>query len=101
MFGPLERDGHDLFALFDGRLLWLTELDRFLRVQRLPTWDPVPLAALGAQLAPEPKRVRALSQRTGREGDRPVAIRSDGAVVGRRGRSRGGAAQKPRGVRTR
>ena len=59
IFGALDPDGHDLFARFDGRLLWLPELDRFLRTQQLPTWDSAPLTALAGQLAPEPQRVLA------------------------------------------
>jgi pimeloyl-ACP methyl ester carboxylesterase len=59
VFGVLSPDGHDLFGRFDGRLLWLPELDRFLRAQQLPTWDPTLLAALATQLAPEPQRVLA------------------------------------------
>lgn len=38
MFGPLGEDGHALFAVAQGRLQYLTELDRFLRAQNLPTW---------------------------------------------------------------
>ena len=45
MFGPLGEDGHALFALAQGRLQYLTELDRFLRAQNLPTWTAVQLEA--------------------------------------------------------
>jgi dienelactone hydrolase len=45
MFGPLGEDGHALFALAQGRLQYLTELDRFLRLQNLPTWTAAQLEA--------------------------------------------------------
>jgi dienelactone hydrolase len=53
----LAPDGHELFARFEGRLLWLPELDRFLRARQLPTWNREPFLTLSRQLAPEPQRV--------------------------------------------
>ena len=45
MFGPLGEDGHALFALAQGRLQYLTELDSFLRAQNLPTWTVAQMEA--------------------------------------------------------
>jgi len=57
LFGPVGKDGHDLWKLFDGLMLWLPALDRFLRAQGVPTWDPRPIEATASRLTPEARRV--------------------------------------------
>jgi dienelactone hydrolase len=52
-------DGHQLWRLYEGRILWLPALDRFLRLHRLPTWAPGPLEALARRLSPPARRVLA------------------------------------------
>lgn len=59
LFGPVGKDGHQLWSLFDGRMLWLPALDQFLRAQGLPTWDPGPLDAVANRLTPQARRVLA------------------------------------------
>ncbi len=59
LFGPVGNDGHQLWSLFEGRMLWLPVLDRFLRAQGLPTWDPGPLEAAARRLNPAARRVLA------------------------------------------
>ena len=50
IYGPLKEDGHRLFNLFEGRRQWIASLDRFLRANRLPTWDMAGFEqALGAE----------------------------------------------------
>ena len=39
MFDPIGNDGHALFSLAAGRAAWLPEMDAFLRVRKLPTWQ--------------------------------------------------------------
>lgn len=48
LFPPLSMDGHQLWAVFEGRKQWLPALDRFLLARGLPTWDR---AAAEAKLA--------------------------------------------------
>ena len=45
VFDRLKEDGHELWKHFDGNLLWLPVLDRFLRAHGLPTWEAEPLDA--------------------------------------------------------
>lgn len=57
LFGPVGEDGHQLWYLFDGRMLWLPAVDQFLRAQRLPTWDPRPMEAISNRLDPQQRSV--------------------------------------------
>jgi len=57
LFGPVGEDGHTLWSRFDGLLLWLPELDRFLRAHGVPTWDPGPIEATAGRLAPSARQV--------------------------------------------
>jgi pimeloyl-ACP methyl ester carboxylesterase len=59
VLGPIGSDGHDLWWRFDGRLLWLPQLDRFLRAWQLPTWDNGPFDKLTERLNPDARRVLA------------------------------------------
>ena len=45
MFPPLKGDGHNLYAVMEGRQQWIPTLDSFLRARNLPTFDPLPLDA--------------------------------------------------------
>ena len=55
IFGDLKEDGHELWKRFDGNLLWLPALDRFLRAHRLPTWETEPMERIAERLG-EPAR---------------------------------------------
>lgn len=46
VFPRLQGDGHNLYALMDGRQQWIPTLDAFLRARNLPTYDPLPLDAV-------------------------------------------------------
>ena len=50
IFGRLNEDGHELWKRFDGNLLWLPALDRFLRTHGLPTWEAEPLERIAKRL---------------------------------------------------
>jgi dienelactone hydrolase len=50
IFGPLKDDGHELWKRFDGNLLWLPAMDRFLRAHRMPTWDAAPMEVVARGL---------------------------------------------------
>ena len=50
MFESLGKDGHEMAGTVEGALRWLPALDRFLRANRLPTYDPAPLDAAVAAL---------------------------------------------------
>lgn len=58
-FGPLKTDGHELWGAPDGRKLWLSELDRFLRAHSLPSWERAAAESLSARLPPAAGRVLA------------------------------------------
>ncbi len=51
---PLQPSGHFVFDLPQGRAHWLPHLDRFLRANNLPTWNPGQVDALmrSARLRP-------------------------------------------------
>jgi len=57
LFGPIGQDGHALWYRFDGLLLWLPELDRFLRAHGASTWDARPVEAAANRLPPAAHRV--------------------------------------------
>lgn len=43
MFEPIGEDGHMMFGNHDGMLRWIPALDRFLRANKLTTYDPAPI----------------------------------------------------------
>jgi dienelactone hydrolase len=45
MFEAIGEDGHMMFGHHDGMLRWIPALDRFLRANKLPTYDPAPIEA--------------------------------------------------------
>jgi dienelactone hydrolase len=50
MFEPIGQDGHTMFVHVDGMLRWIPALDRFLRANKLPSYDPAPLVAAVKEL---------------------------------------------------
>jgi len=46
----LNEDGHELWKRFDGNLVWLPALDRFLRAHGLPTWEAEPMQRVAKRL---------------------------------------------------
>jgi dienelactone hydrolase len=74
MFPPVGRDGHEMVHDFDGQLRWLPALDRFLRDNKLPTFDPAPITAAMAVLN-LPASVRQLLYRyEGRPTEKALAL---------------------------
>jgi pimeloyl-ACP methyl ester carboxylesterase len=57
LLGPVGEDGHTMWNRFDGLLLWLPALDRFLRAHGAPTWDPGPIESAARGLTPAARRV--------------------------------------------
>ena len=101
VFGRLKEDGHELWKRFDGNLLWLPTLDRFLRARGLPTWEAEPMEQIAKRLggpardlfrsylaAPTEKafavsRDRRLARYWSQEGDLEVARRESLAACER------------------
>jgi hypothetical protein len=71
MFEPIGEDGHDMFGHFDGMLRWIPALDRFLRANKLPTWDA---AAVAAALKGLPAARSVLARYEGRPTEKAVAV---------------------------
>ena len=74
MFEPIGDDGHNMFGHVDGMLRWIPALDRFLRANKLPTYDPAPIEAMVKALA-LPAPVRAILTRyEGRPTEKALAL---------------------------
>jgi dienelactone hydrolase len=50
MFEPIGEDGHQMFGTHDGMQRWIPALDRFLRANKLPTYDRAPIEAAVKEL---------------------------------------------------
>jgi dienelactone hydrolase len=74
MFAPVGEDGHFLAEKPEGLLLWLPALDRFLRQNKLKTYDPAPLlSAMEALNLPAPAR-QVIYRYEGRATEKALAI---------------------------
>lgn len=81
MFEPIGDDGHYMFTHIEGMLRWIPALDRFLRSNKLPTYDPAPIeAAVKALNIPAPSRP-VIARYQGRPTEKAMAVsRSNRAV---------------------
>jgi dienelactone hydrolase len=74
MFDPVGTDGHDLLAHADGMLRWLPALDRFLRANRLKTYDPAPLESAVKELGFNPVQRQWAARYHGRPTEKAMAV---------------------------
>lgn len=78
MFEPIGKDGHFMVANFDGMLRILPALDRFLRDNRLKTYDPAPIeAAFGTLRLTQDARIVA-RRYDGRQTEKVMAVSRSG-----------------------
>lgn len=74
MFDPVGTDGHDLLVHADGMLRWLPALDRFLRANRLKTFDPAPLEAAVRELGFNRVQRQWVARYYGRPTEKAMAV---------------------------
>jgi dienelactone hydrolase len=74
MFEPIGTDGHNMFTHADGMLRWIPALDRFLRANKLPTYDPAPLDALSGELGLNAQGRALLARYYGRPTDKILVM---------------------------
>jgi dienelactone hydrolase len=74
MFEAIGEDGHYMFGHYDGMLRWIPALDRFLRVNKLPTYDPAPLEAVAKELNFNASNRAVLTRYHGRPTEKALAI---------------------------
>jgi dienelactone hydrolase len=79
MFDPVGSDGHDLLGHADGLLRWLPALDRFLRANRLRTYDPAPLETALRELNLGPAMRQWAARYGGRPTEKAMAISASNA----------------------
>ncbi|HYF56796.1 MAG TPA: alpha/beta hydrolase [Salinarimonas sp.] len=81
MLPPVGADGHEMFASNDGLLRVLPAIDRYLRANRLPTYDPAPIEAALKAVNPN-GAARAVFQRyAGRPTEKALAASPAGRYV--------------------
>jgi dienelactone hydrolase len=81
MFEPIGTEGHHMFGHLDGMLRWIPALDRFLRANKLPTYDPAPIEAAVKELnLPAPVRA-VLARYQGRPTEKAMAISQSNKIV--------------------
>jgi dienelactone hydrolase len=81
MFDPIGPEGHDIFGRLDGMLRWIPVLDRFLRSQKLTTFDPDPADASLRQLDLGPSARQAVIRYAGRPTEKALAVSRSNKVV--------------------
>lgn len=81
MFDPVGTEGHDMFGHMDGMLRWIPALDRFLRAQKLPTFDPNPVDASLRQLNLGPSARQVVIRYAGRPTEKALAVSRSNRVV--------------------
>jgi dienelactone hydrolase len=74
MFEPIGEDGHYMFDHADGALRSLPALDRFLRANKLPTYDPAPIDAVAKELNFSASNRAFLARYHGRPTEKALAI---------------------------
>jgi dienelactone hydrolase len=74
MFEPIGEDGHTMFGNHDGMLRWIPALDRFLRANKLPTFDPTPLEAAIRDLGLGAQGRASLTRYNGRATEKAFAV---------------------------
>lgn len=81
MFPPIGAEGHDLFGSSDGLLRVLPALDRFLRANRLPTFDPAPIETAIRDLGLNAPARALVARYHGRATEKALAISRSGRVL--------------------
>jgi dienelactone hydrolase len=74
MFEPIGEDGHAMFVHLGGMLRWIPALDRFLRANKLPTYDPAPIAAAVRELRLAAPVRAVLTRYEGRPTEKALAL---------------------------
>ena len=74
MFEPIGEDGHMMFGNHDGMLRWIPALDRFLRANKLPTYDPAPIEAAMKELTLAASARAVLARYHGRPTEKALAV---------------------------
>ncbi len=74
MFEPIGEDGHNMFGHHDGMLRWIPALDRFLRANKLPTYDPAPVEAAAKELGLPTLARAVLTRYEGRPTEKALAL---------------------------
>jgi dienelactone hydrolase len=74
MFEPIGTDGHNMLRNPDGMLRWIPEMDRFLRVNKLKTFDQAALDEAIRKVAPEVSGRRAAARYHGRPTEKVLAV---------------------------
>jgi dienelactone hydrolase len=74
MFEPIGDDGHNMFGNVEGMLRWIPALDRFLRANKLPTYDPAPIEAAVKQLGLATPVRAVLTRYEGRPTEKALAL---------------------------
>jgi dienelactone hydrolase len=81
MFPPVGSDGHDMFVSNDGLLRILPALDRFLRANRLPTFDPAPVETALRELGLGTSSRALLARYHGRATEKALAVSSSNKTL--------------------
>ncbi len=81
MFEPIGADGHAMFGHLDGMLRWIPALDRFLRANKLPTYDPAPIEAAVKELNLAAPVRAVLARYHGRPTEKAMAISQSKKIV--------------------
>jgi dienelactone hydrolase len=74
MFEPIGEDGHMMFSSHDGMLRWIPALDRFLRANKLSTYDPAPIDAAAKELNLTAAARGVFSRYYGRATEKAMAV---------------------------
>jgi pimeloyl-ACP methyl ester carboxylesterase len=81
MFEPIAEDGHFMVNRFDGMMRWLPALDRFLRDNKLKTWDPAPIDAVLGPLNLPPTARQVANRFGGRPTEKVLVLSPNNRVV--------------------
>jgi dienelactone hydrolase len=81
MFEPIGDDGHAMFGHAEGMLRWIPALDRFLRANKLPTYDPAPIEAAVKELNLAAPVRAVLTRYQGRPTEKAMAISLSNKIV--------------------
>jgi hypothetical protein len=81
MFEPIGADGHHMFGHLDGMLRWIPALDRFLRANKLPTYDPGPIDAAVKELKLDAPARAVLMRYEGRPTEKALALSKSNRIA--------------------
>jgi dienelactone hydrolase len=74
MFEPIGKDGHEMFATAEGMLRWIPALDRFLRANKLRTYDMAPIEAALRELNIATAARQVVNRYHGRPTEKALAL---------------------------